>query len=210
MKKRFLFYVSWKQQMSLLNDEQVRRFIDNLCNYTEEKPVDLPTDVEKAIWYGILPSLEINNKKYEKQADRSRENGKFGGAPKNNQNARKHEKQPNGLKNNPNNLESDDWREKSDDWREKNEESREKNETVVPRKSSPVSDGALGEIEISVDVRNRFKNSKAFFNYLKEHSTTEYRRFIFIYKLQDQNIKEHQEKFEDWMLNNFIELRKQK
>lgn len=96
-KERFLFYVDWRNQMEMMNDEQLRRFIYNLCNYHEEKDVELPSELEKALWLGILPVLKLNNKKYEARAEKSRENGKLGGAPVGNQNARKDEMIQNNL-----------------------------------------------------------------------------------------------------------------
>jgi len=89
--------------MNMMNDEQVRRFINNLCNYSEGKEVELPTELEKALWIGILPSLKINDAKYEKVVERNRKNGQLGGAPLGNQNARKDET----TQNNPNNPISD-------------------------------------------------------------------------------------------------------
>ena len=89
--------------MNMMNDQQVRRFVNNLCNYTEGKEVELPTELEKALWIGILPSLKINDAKYEKVLERNRKNGQQGGAPLGNQNARKDET----TQNDPNNPISD-------------------------------------------------------------------------------------------------------
>jgi hypothetical protein len=201
MKKRFLFYVDWQKQISLLNDEQLRRFIINLCNYAEEKPIDLPTDIEKAIWFGILPSLEINHEKYEKQAERSRENGKLGGRPK----------KPIGLLNNPENLVSDKWQLVSDKCKEINEKCEEET-PLVQSSGSPVqivSDGAIDEIEVTDEMKEKFKTSKAFNIFLEDKSTTLYKQFVFIYKIEEnEEYKLHKDKFEEWMLNKFIEERK--
>ena len=89
--------------MNMMNDQQVRRFISNLCNYTEGREVELPTELEKALWIGVLPSLKINDEKYERVLERNRKNGQMGGAPFGNQNARKEET----TQNNPNNPISD-------------------------------------------------------------------------------------------------------
>ena len=86
--------------MDMMNDQQVRRFINNLCNYTEGKEAELPTELEKALWIGVLPSLKINDEKYERVLERNRKNGQQGGAPLGNQNARREET----TQNNPNNL----------------------------------------------------------------------------------------------------------
>ena len=81
-KKRFLFYLDWRTQMSMMTDQQVRRFIINLCNFTEGKEIDLPTDIEKALWIGVVPSLKINQEKYDKKVENNRSNGQKGGRPK--------------------------------------------------------------------------------------------------------------------------------
>ena len=110
MKTRFLFYLDWREQMNMMTDEQVRRFINNLCKYTEGIEPDLPSDIEKALWIGILPSLKINEQKYEKRIERNRENGRLGGAPLGNQNANKIKT----TQNNPNNLINDNREEIND------------------------------------------------------------------------------------------------
>lgn len=121
--------------MELMNDEQLRRFMYNLCKYHEEKDVELTSDFEKAIWFGIEPALKTNNKKYEARAEKSRENGKLGGAPLGNQNARKEDAVQNNLKQ-PKQPKQPDNREEisekgkeindnsemiKDNWQEKNE-----------------------------------------------------------------------------------------
>ncbi len=110
MNTRFLFYLDWREQMNMMTDEQVRRFINNLCKFTEGIEPDLPTDIEKALWIGVLPSLKINEKKYEQKLERNRENGRLGGAPLGNQNAIKTKT----TQNNPNNLISDNREEIND------------------------------------------------------------------------------------------------
>jgi len=88
-KVAFMFYMSWEQQVDLMTDVELRRFIKNLCRYAEGEPIELPTREEKLCWLGILPALKINDEKYEKKVQANRENGKLGGAPKGNQNASK-------------------------------------------------------------------------------------------------------------------------
>lgn len=87
----FLFYLSWEQQVDLMTDNELRRFIKNLCRNTKGEEVDLPSREEKLCWMGIAPALETNKLKYDKRVERNRENGKLGGAPRGNQNARKDE-----------------------------------------------------------------------------------------------------------------------
>ena len=88
-KKAFLFYYNWEQQVDLMTDEELRRFIKNLCRHSKGEPVDLPTREENLCWLGIVPALEINKTSYEKKVKANQENGKLGGAPAGNQNARK-------------------------------------------------------------------------------------------------------------------------
>ncbi|MEI8203915.1 MAG: DUF6291 domain-containing protein [Bacteroidota bacterium] len=96
---RFLFYVNWREQIELLDDSEVRRFINNLCNYAEAKEPELQTKADKLVWNGVLPALEVNMKKYNAKVESNRVNGRLGGAPVGNQNARRTET----TQNNPNN-----------------------------------------------------------------------------------------------------------
>ena len=93
MEKRlsFLFYLNWEEQVDDMTDEELRRFIKNLCRFSREEEVELPTKVERMCWRGILPALESNKVKYDRKVLSNRENGKLGGAPPGNQNARKEE-----------------------------------------------------------------------------------------------------------------------
>lgn len=130
--------------MEMMNDEQVRRFVYNLCNYTEGKKIDLPTDIEKALWIGIVPSLKINAEKYEMKVKINQENGKKGGAPLGNSNASKEtdtkeeississeeNKTTETTQNNRNNLIRDNWQEVTgkskvvnDNWQVENDKS---------------------------------------------------------------------------------------
>ncbi len=88
-KKSFLFYLNWKDQIDDLDDQELRRLINNLIKYHSGEEVDLQTKIDRLVWKGILPGLEANQDKYEKKVQANRENGKLGGAPKGNQNASK-------------------------------------------------------------------------------------------------------------------------
>jgi hypothetical protein len=113
-KKAFMFYMNWEQQVDLMTDVELRRFIKNLCRYADGEPIELPTREEKLCWLGIVPALKINDEKYEKKVQANRENGKLGGAPKGNQNASKDKT----TQINPNNLITEN-REMESDNREK-------------------------------------------------------------------------------------------
>ena len=83
MKERlsFVFYLSWKTQIDEMNDEELRRFIENLITWHQGGEVSLPTREDRFIWNGVLPALEVNDKRYVERAGASRENGKLGGRP---------------------------------------------------------------------------------------------------------------------------------
>ena len=104
-KKRFLFYSDWKVQMEMMTDEQVRRFVYNLINFTEGKEIELPTKLEQALWIGVLPSLKINQEKYEKRVESNKLNGKLGGRPHKMEDnpSIKNPENPDGFSQNPNN-----------------------------------------------------------------------------------------------------------
>ena len=88
--------------MEIMEEDELRRFVYNLCNYHEGKEIELPTRFEKATWFGIEPALRINNEKYENTVERNKKNGKLGGRPKKEENPNN----PDGLsitQGNPNN-----------------------------------------------------------------------------------------------------------
>lgn len=107
-KTSFMFYMNWKKQIDELDDQELRRLINNLINYHLGEEIELLTKVDKLVWNGILPGLEANQDKYEKRVKANRENSKLGGAPEGNQNARKD-------KNNPNQPKQPDKREQVND-----------------------------------------------------------------------------------------------
>lgn len=90
-KKSFLFYKSWKSQLDLLDNNELRSFIEHLFKYHDDSDegFEYVSDKDKLVWYGVLPALEINKKKYEDKVKASSVNGKKGGAPKGNDNAKK-------------------------------------------------------------------------------------------------------------------------
>jgi ribosome assembly protein YihI (activator of Der GTPase) len=99
----FLFYTSWKEQIDQLDDQELRRFINNLINFHTEGEIELPSRIESILWNGVLPALKKNKSSWENRSKSASENGKMGGAPKGNQNAKKENnpKQPKTTENNP-------------------------------------------------------------------------------------------------------------
>jgi nitrate reductase alpha subunit len=80
-KKSFIFYTSWKKNIEMMEDDELRRFINNLINHTEGNEVDLPTRMEKMVWNDLVEVLNHNERKRERAAERSRQNGQRGGRP---------------------------------------------------------------------------------------------------------------------------------
>lgn len=76
MRKSFMFYLSWKSQLDILSDKELRRFINNLISWHHNDEIELKTKSDFLIWSGILPALEINDEKWNSRAETSRENGK--------------------------------------------------------------------------------------------------------------------------------------
>lgn len=81
-KKSFLFYNSWKTQIDILDDSELRKFINNLISYHDDGEVVLESKEDKLLWNGVLPALELNKLKYDKTIERNQENGKKGGRPR--------------------------------------------------------------------------------------------------------------------------------
>ena len=150
--------MNWKDQIDLLDDQELRRFVINLIKYHSGEQVEHGPKVELAVWLGILPALKINEKKYNEKVAANRENGKLGGRPpktKNDENP----SNPDGFCQNLNNLITDN-REKEIDKRKLEIENREKlnderkmlNENVVKDNlfDEPNS-GSLLKIPLPID-----------------------------------------------------------
>jgi hypothetical protein len=71
-----MFYLSWKSQLDILSDKELRRFINNLISWHHGEKIELKSKSDILIWTGILPALEINDEKWNARAETSRENGK--------------------------------------------------------------------------------------------------------------------------------------
>jgi hypothetical protein len=109
-KKSFIFYTSWKNNISLMDDAELRRFINNLITHTEGGEVELPSRIEQMVWNDLVEVLNHNERKRERAAERSRKNGQLGGRPNNLNNpvgskeTQQVIEEPSGLNNNLNNL----------------------------------------------------------------------------------------------------------
>lgn len=159
-KKSFLFYLNWKDQIDDLDDQELRRLINNLIKYHSGEEVNLQTKVDRLVWNGILPGLESNLDKWDRKVQANRENGKLGGVPKGNQNASKEKttqinpeqsKQPDKReKINENSKMENENREKLNENREEinenrkevNEKSKTENKTKIPASPAYSSDNS--------------------------------------------------------------------
>lgn len=142
--KRFLFYNDWKAQMEMMTDEQVRRFVYNLINFSEGKKIELPTTLEQALWIGVLPSLKINQEKYEKRVEANKLNGKLGGRPPKLEDnlLKQNPENPNGFYQNPNNLINDKRQLINDNCKEITDKGEKEtgNSQQINYKSKPIID----------------------------------------------------------------------
>ena len=77
-KKSFVFYTSWNEAIKKMDENQLRRFIDNLCNYAEGKELTFNGLVDEIMWTQVKPLLDHNENKRQKRI----ENGKKGGLAK--------------------------------------------------------------------------------------------------------------------------------
>ena len=159
-KKSFLFYQSWKTQIDILDDSELRKFINNLISYHDDGEVVLESKEDKLLWNGVLPALEVNNLKYQKTIERNRENGKKGGRPK--KVAAESEK-PNGFIENPN--ETGGFIEKP----------------KIPDNSKKITDNSKREIENSEKTKdNRERDTVNCKNEIVEtEDTNEYQQQMF-------------------------------
>ena len=109
MKESIIFYISQYTAIKDLTDEQIGRLFRAIFEKQLGNEVVLGDDIKIAFNF-INNQLVVDEKKYTEKCEKNRNNGKKGGAPIGNQNAKKttkQPKQPNGLKNNPNDNEND-------------------------------------------------------------------------------------------------------
>lgn len=91
-----------------LSTEQFGRLMFALFEFSEGKDPDVSDNEMVALAFEFMSLQQrIDRQKYEEKCQKNRENGKKGGAPLGNQNARKQPKQPNGFQNNPNDNDND-------------------------------------------------------------------------------------------------------
>lgn len=103
--------MSWRDQIEDLDDEELRRFIYNLCDYHNGKGVQLITKADRLVWKGILPALVSNEAKYNERIEKNQRNGRLGGRPKISEMSKNQEnpEKPIGSFENPKNPINDNW-----------------------------------------------------------------------------------------------------
>jgi hypothetical protein len=84
MKKSILIYSDWEEDIKLMTPVEAQNFMLNIFRNSRGEEPYLPSKHEQFHWLQIKRVLEINKEKYEKRAERSRENGSLGGRPRNN------------------------------------------------------------------------------------------------------------------------------
>ena len=104
MKDGFVIYKSFYKPISRLSDRQLGRLFRAIFLYQLGEVVTVEEDIEMAFEF-FKNQFEIDESKYRGIVERNRSNGRKGGAPQGNGNAKKEEqpKQPSGTQNNPNN-----------------------------------------------------------------------------------------------------------
>lgn len=98
MNDSFILYTSYYALIEGLTDEQLGQLTRAIFLYARDGEVIKLEPVVRMAFGFIVDDMKRNKAKYEEKVERWRANGKKGGAPKGNQNARK--KQPVGCENN--------------------------------------------------------------------------------------------------------------
>lgn len=98
MNDSFILYTSYYALIEGLSDEQLGQLTRAIFLYARDGEVIKLEPVVRMAFGFIVDDMKRNKAKYEEKVERWRANGKKGGAPKGNQNARK--KQPVGCENN--------------------------------------------------------------------------------------------------------------
>jgi len=166
-----MFYQTWETQVDLLPDEELRRFIKNLLRYDRGEDPDLITTLDKMAWAGVLPAMDTNKGKYEKRVIASRENGKMGGAPRGNQNAKKEETTQNNLNNlikenremiiEKGEKEKDNSEEENDKGQKVNDNGKKENRGKRTDSSKKETGNSEGETENKKNGNNEMDNTSS-------------------------------------------------
>ena len=80
-KKSIIVYSDWMKKFEALTDEEAGRLIKHFFRYVNDLNPVAPDRITELSFIDIEQSLKRDLKKWEKRAERSRENGKNGGRP---------------------------------------------------------------------------------------------------------------------------------
>lgn len=80
-KKGVLIYADWIKKFEVLQDEEAGKLIKHFFRYINDLNPIAPDRITELSFIDIENTLKRDLKKWEKRADRSRENGKKGGRP---------------------------------------------------------------------------------------------------------------------------------
>lgn len=80
-KKSIVVYADWIHKFEELTDEEAGKLIKHFFRYVNDLNPEAPDRTTKLLFIDIENSLKRDLKKWEKRAERSRENGSLGGRP---------------------------------------------------------------------------------------------------------------------------------
>lgn len=80
-KKSIIVYADWMKKFEALSDEEAGKLIKHFFRYVNDLSPKAPDRVTELLFIDIEQSLKRDLVKWEKRAERSRENGKNGGRP---------------------------------------------------------------------------------------------------------------------------------
>ena len=93
MKETMVFYFEWDDYCEELSDTEYRKMMKAVINYARtRKNTEFEDRMMRSIYKVICRTIDRADTAYQKRCETNRENGKKGGAPKGNQNARKQPK----------------------------------------------------------------------------------------------------------------------
>ena len=102
MKRSFVFNIDWRDVLMDYPAEVRYEVYDAIIEYAASGKLLELKPLAKMAFSFIKKEMDYNNERYQEKVMKNRENGKKGGAPKGNNNAKaKQPKQPNGYPNNP-------------------------------------------------------------------------------------------------------------
>lgn len=87
VKKSFIVYTSYREQIALLNDEQVGRLFKAMLAYADGEDPETTDPVVDMAFSFIRTQIDRDTEKYNAIVERNRANGVKGGRPRKDENA---------------------------------------------------------------------------------------------------------------------------